>query len=183
MNNSASLLGNVSYCKEILEVSLLTVFSTTALGYLLLPPVEGTSAFRSTQCEYAQSWLLYSSSSWCSLLSPFPLFSICSFSSITSPALFFSQIYQLLLRQIKFLQCWNSVFLLSRHMEKNIPLKQILKKKIEQEGLHKSLIKMSLGCSCLQTNLVNRWWVSVWPLSDPSVSRVTQLQLSGQNCC
>lgn len=111
--------------------------STSALGYLLLPPVEGSSAFHSAECEYAQSWLLYSSSSWSTLLSPFSLFSIWSFSSITHPAPFFFPIHQLLQRQIKifssvFQYFWNispvqthgeKIFLSNKYLKKNLKIR------------------------------------------------------------
>lgn len=161
-NNSVSLTGNVSYCKEILGVSLLTMLSTSALVYLLLSPVKGSSAFRSIQCEYTQSWLLYSSSSWCSLLSPFPLFSIWCFSSITYPAPFFlsnlsapsetNQNFQIGIRYSSFPDTWK----------KTSPQTNIFKK-INRKTCRKSLIKMSLGYNCLQTNHFTKF--SQWIMS------------------
>lgn len=114
-----SLPGNVSYCKEIL-VFLLAMFSTSALGYLLLPPVEGSLPFNTVGIHSVPTPLLF-------FISMFLAFSISSllrqvfFFHTTYPAPFFLSDLSAPSETNQILQIWNSVFLLSRHMEKISP--------------------------------------------------------------
>lgn len=88
-NNSVSLPGNMSYCREILGVFSFTMLSTSVLGYLLshlwkeaLPSIQ-----------YCMNTLSHAPSTLLHLDAPsffhFPLFSTWCFSSITYPAAFF----------------------------------------------------------------------------------------------
>lgn len=159
-NSSVSLPGNVSYCKEILEVFLLTMFSTSALGYLLLPPVDGSLPFntvwiRSVPTPLLFFILMFLAFSISSLLhqvfffhylssSIFPVWSISSFRDKSN----FSDL--------------EFSFLLSRHMEKIFPQTNVFLK-MSRKTCRKSLIKMSLVYNCLQTNHFTK--LSQWIMS------------------
>ena len=119
--SSVSSPGNVSYRKEILGVSPSTMFSASTLGCLLL---------------WGRKFCLPFNTAWIhSVLIPLLIFILMfldfPISSLVHLMFFFhylsSSFFPLNLSTPSetnhILQIWNSVFLLSRHMEKN-PLKQ-----------------------------------------------------------